>query len=177
MFAEQPRHRERGEARNQRFALPCHVAAPLNRSNGGGVSRRTTDAFFFEPLHQRRLGITRRRHRRMRLFVEPRDNETGVELIRRVNALAGCEFGKQRFLFVELRRRVVTALDIRAQISGELDRLPARGQDGGLAIGTRARDFDVGAQHARLGHLGRDGAFPDEVVDTKGVGVEYLLER
>ena len=80
VLAQQPRHRKRREARDQRLALPRHVPAPLNGPDRGRVRRRAADALLFEPLDQRRFGVARRRHRLMRLLVEAGDDETCVEL-------------------------------------------------------------------------------------------------
>ena len=83
VLAQQPRHGKRREARHERLALPRHVAAALNGRHRRRVSRRAADAFFFEPLDQRRFGIARRRSRLVALRVDAGDDEARLDVVGR----------------------------------------------------------------------------------------------
>ena len=61
VLAQQPRDGKRREARHQRLALARDVAAALDGGDRRRVGRRPADAFFLEPLDQRRFGVARRR--------------------------------------------------------------------------------------------------------------------
>ena len=85
--------------------------------------------------------------------------------------------GQHRFLLLELGGRIVAALDVRAAEAGELDRLARRGEDRRLALVRVGGDFHRRPQHARVDHLRRHRALPDQLVDAEVVAGEHAFER
>ncbi len=177
VLAQQAGHRKRGEARHQRLALPRDVAAALDGGHGRRVGGRPADAFFLQPLHQRRFGVAGRRRGVVALGGERREIQGLVEPVGRVHLVAHGELRQQRLLLAELGRRIVAALDIGAQVAGELDRLAAGREDRAPAVGRPAFDLDRGAQQLGVGHLRGDGALPDQLVELQLVALEHALER
>ena len=100
---QQARHGERRVARHQRLALPPHVAATLDGLDDRRVRRRASDAVFLERLHERRVGVSRRRQRLVRLRIESGERER--PLAWRRHAIADRELGQQRLLVAEFTRR------------------------------------------------------------------------
>ena len=127
MLAQQPRDRERGEARHERLALAEHVAAALDRADRRRVGRRPADADPLELLDQRRFGVSRRRRRLVPLRLERRVSRTRA--CRDRPARRRRSFGSDGLLLVELGRRIVAAFDVGAAEAGELDRLAGRRED------------------------------------------------
>src|SRR6185436_1971960 len=70
MIPEQTRDGKGREAGHERLALARNVAAALNGRDRRRIRRWAADAFFFEPLHERRFGVTRRRRRLVALRVK-----------------------------------------------------------------------------------------------------------
>src|SRR5688572_112412 len=93
-----------------------------------------------------------------------------------MDAIAHLRLRQDRFLFLELRRRIVAAFDVGAAEAGEFDRLAARVQDRRFATGRVGRDLHAGAEHARVHHLRRHRALPDQLVDAQLVGIEDAFE-
>ena len=149
---------------NQRLALAEHVAAAQDRLDDRGVGRRPADALVLEALHERGVGVARRRRGLVPLRVEPRERRAGGPL--GADRLAARQRRQDRLLIVERRRRIVAALDVGAEEPGELDRL-ARGGEHPVALAGRRRDLDRGAQQPRVGHLRRDRPLPDQLVDPQ----------
>ena len=131
VFAQQLGHGKRREARNERLPLPEHVATADDRRDGRRVGRRTTDAEPFELLDERRFREPRRRNGfvPLRLGADERDRRRTVAM----NAVADAALREDRFLFLELRRRIVAAFDVGATEAGKLDRLSARREHRRLA--------------------------------------------
>ena len=90
--------------------------------------------------------------------------------------VADAQLRQQRLLVAELGSGVVGALDVRAQVAGELDRLARRAEDG-RPVRTVGGDLEARAQHARIGHLGGDGALPDQIVEALLIGPDSALDR
>jgi hypothetical protein len=133
MVAQQLGHREGGKARDERFALTEYITAANDRRDGRRVGRRAADAKPFELLDERCFRKPRGRAGfvALRIGLDQRDGGVAVPM----NAIADLGLRQNRFLFLELRRRIVAALDVRTAESGELDRFAARRQDGGFAAG------------------------------------------
>ncbi len=173
--AEQTGHGKGGEARDQRFALPEDVATALDCPNRRRVSGRPADAQPLQLLDERRFGVPGRRRRLVTLRFQ-RDRMKPSRCFAR-HPLTDRELRQQGFLFLELRRRIVTALDVRAPETGKLDRLPGCGEDRRLAVRAGAGDLHARAQHPCVHHLRRHGPLPDQVVDAQVVAIERILER
>ena len=180
MIAQQRGDRERREARHQRLALTEHVAALLNRGNRRRVGGRPADAVLLERLDQRGLGVSRRRGRLVPLRIQPHQRQPAVAGRRPIDPIADRALRQDRLLIAELARRIVAPFDVGAEEAGELDRLAARREHARLAVGPRRRDLERGALQAGVGHLRRDRAFPDQVVQPQLVGIDlpaHLLRR
>src|SRR5581483_12451099 len=115
-----------------RLALAEDVAAPLDRADRGGIGRRPADAELLELLDQRRFREARRRRGLVALRIERHGEEPRAGLAH--HALADAHLRQHRLLLIELGVRIVAALDVGAAEAGELDRLPRRGEDAGLAV-------------------------------------------
>ena len=94
----------------------------------------------------------------------------------RVDAIADSGLRQNRFLIFELGRRIVAAFDVGATEARKLDRLAARRQDDGLAARPLRRNLDGRPQDARVHHLRRHRALPDQLVDLQVVGIEHAFE-
>ena len=70
MLLEECHDGEREERRHERRAALEDVAAVEDRPDDRGVRRRPADAALLERAHERRLGVARRRRRRVPLRVE-----------------------------------------------------------------------------------------------------------
>src|SRR5205823_4762542 len=152
---EQIHDREGEERRHERGALLEDVAAVEDRADDRGVGGRTADAALLERAHQRRLGVTRRRRRRVALGLERPRLDVVALLQRRQPALG---------LVAVLRRLLVATLLVGGEEAAEGDDR-AGGRELGVLSGAR-----LGAQShrdglaARVRHLRGDGALPDQVV-------------
>ena len=121
--------------------------------------RRPPDPELLERLHERGLGEAGRRLREVLL---------GQHLEHPQHLLGG-ELG-QAALGV-LVRPLVASLDVDAEEPVEQQRLAGRAEHVRVAVGRRL-DVDADLVEARLGHLRRDGALPDQRVQAELVAVE-----
>ena len=174
MFAQQPRHRERREARHERFALPEDVAPALDRADGRRIGRRTPDADPLELFDEGGFGVSRRRTRLVSLRLEP--DQPDARLLS-VDTLADRQRGQERLLLFELGGRIVAALDVGAAEAGELDRPAGRREHRLFTVAGRGRDLDRRAEDAGVDHLRRHRALPDELVDLQIVARQDVFER
>ena len=99
----------------------------------------------------------------LRFRADQRDRRRTVTM----NAVADLALRKDRFLLLELRRRIVTAFDVRATKAGELDRLSAGGEHCRFARRTLRRNLEARPQHTRIDHLRRHRPLPDQLVDSQ----------
>ena len=113
----------------------------------------------------------------MALRVERQQDQLFVNLVWRPHLIANGELRQNGLLLVERRGRIVRPLHIRAQVTGKLNRVAARGKRDRAAVGGLAGNFNGGAQHLRVGHLRRHRALPDQLVNLQLVALEDLLER
>ena len=154
---EQLHLRERLPRGNERGALLEHVVAGEDRLDHRHVGRRATDAALLELLHQRRLGEARRRLRGV---------TRGTQFRARAPSAAPASGGSKRLAVFELGLGVVGTFDVGAQVPGELDGAAARLERDLFARGRRGPEPQGDATDAGVGHLRRDGALPDEVVEA-----------
>ncbi len=173
--AQEARDGEGRVARDQRLALTEHVPAALDRADRRSVGRRTPDAEPFELFDQRRLRVARRRRRIVTLRLERNRPDACTRVA--LHQVADRQLRQDRLLLLELRRRIVAAFDIGAAEAGELDRLAGRGERRRFGVDTGAGDLDRRAQDARVHHLRRHRALPDQLVDAQVVPIEGLLHR
>ncbi len=94
----------------------------------------------------------------------------------RVDLIADLALRQNRFLFLELRGGIVAAFDVGTAEAGELNRLAARGQRGGLAVRCLRGNLDRRPEHSRVNHLRRHRALPDQLVNPLLVDVEHAFE-
>ena len=168
---EQAHDREGDPAWNQRLPLLRDVTAVGDRADDRRVGRGATDAEIFEALGQARLGEARRRARLVALGLGIDDSE-GLTLgkLRQLDALILCA---ALFVF---------ALFVREQEAGEGDDGATRGELGCRGatlrgcIGDRSTERDGVGRALRVGHLARDRALPDELVEVVVTPVELVLE-
>ena len=166
VLLEQVRRRERRERRHELVADARDVAAEDDRVEDRGVGRRAADALGLELLHERGVGVARRRARVVRLAPStsrhagrsPRPR-CGSGLSRSSSAADG----------------VVAALDVGAEEARELDDLPGRAERRGVGRALAGEDRRARLEQARVGHLARDGPLPDEVVERALVAREADL--
>ena len=81
---------------------------------------------------------------------------------------------QDHFLVLELGLRVVRALDVRAQEAGERDRLAGGRELGVPSVARRRPEANLDALPARVCHLRRDRALPDQVVQTELVAAQLV---
>ena len=173
VLAQQLRHRERDEARHQRFALTEHVAAPNDCCDRRRKRRRTSDAEPLQLFDQRCFREARRRCGLVLLRLRVDEDDRGA-LTR--DLIADLALRQDGLLLLELRRRIVAAFDIRAAETRELDRLAARRQHRQVAALAARRQLQRRPQHARIHHLRRHRPLPDQLVDLQVVGIEDAFE-
>ncbi len=153
MALQQRHHRERGERWDERGAALEHVATVDDRADDRRVGGRAPDAELLEPLHERRLGEARRR---LGLVA------VGGELACH-QAVALGECGKLALLRVVGRLVGVLDVDPPEALVGDDG---ARGRELGVApVGRRGTQAHGDGLADRVGHLRRDGAVPDHLVD------------
>ena len=139
--------------------LEAHVVTRGDRPHDRGVRRRAADTEFLERLHERRLGVPRRRGGEM-LLGEHLEHPERVGL---------GELGEAVLrVLVDL---VVPTLRVRADEPVEEDRLPGRAEPVRHPAGGRV-DVDADLVEASVRHLRRDGALPDELVEPELVALE-----
>src|SRR5262245_22652112 len=151
MLAEQLRYCERGEARHERLALPEDITSSNDRCDCRRVRRRAPNAQPLELFDERGLGESRRGNRFVTLgfSLKQRDGGGAVSM----NAITHAALWQDGFLFLELGRRIVAPFDIGAAKTGELDRLAAGREHGGLTYRSLRRNLQGRAQHASVDHL------------------------
>ncbi len=162
MLLQQLDHGERHEGRHHRGALLPDVTAVLDGLHDRRVRRRSSDAQLFERLDQARLGVAGGRLRAVALSLQRGGAERVVLGETRQAALG----------VVRLGVGLVGTLDVGAEEAGLGDRLAAGGEVGDLARGGRARQAHRHALTDRVGHLGRDRALPDQLVEAELVGAD-----
>ena len=146
--------------------LQADVSAVLDRRDDRRVGGRTPDPELLELLHERSLGVPRRRLREVLLR---QDLEHPEELLRREH--------RQRGLGI-LVRLVVAPLPVELQEPVEREGLPGGPEPvaGPLAVagcGGRERlDVDPHLVEPRVGHLGGDGPLPDQGVEPELIAIE-----
>ena len=170
VLLQQARHREGQPGRNQGRALLEHIVTGGDRAQDRGIGRRTTDLELLELRHQARLGVTGRGTRLVAGSVQ----RVGAQV------LALRQVRQLRLGVVRAGLGIVIALDIGLEEAVEGDRAAA-GHEAGLRhlIETAGRrvdldraarcsiDLDRQAAALRVGHLGRDGAHPDQLVQAE----------
>ena len=159
---EQVRDRERGPRGHERGALAPHVAARLDRLDHRRVRRRAADAALLELLHEARLGVARgrlglvRRPARARCTRPPSPSATDGRRASRFDLVA-----------------LVDVFDVGAPPAEEVVRLARRrGTSPARRAVDVAREPDRHLAAARVDHLARDRADPDQLVEPLLVGVE-----
>ena len=161
---EQRHDRERRETRHERRALLAHIPAILHGRDRRRVGRRPAHAELLEPLHQRSLGEARRR---LRLV------PAGLQIVDR-QAIALGHVRQHALLVLQLGVGVVRPLHVRTEEPGEQDRLAARSEHGVAAVSGGHPEADRYRLTAGVGHLRRDGALPDQLVEPELLGSERL---
>ena len=166
MLFEQVRDRERGPRGHERGALAPHVAARLDRLDHRRVRRRPADAALLELLHEARLGVARRR---LRLVADRRE----------LGARDRVAFGDRRAGALRSRpRRPRRRLRCtRAASRGSRRSCPTRGTSPRSLARRRRGEPDRHLAAARVDHLARDRADPDQLVEALLVGVELGAHR
>ena len=151
---EQVRDGERDERRHERLPLLVHVAALEDRPEDRRVGRRAADPALLERPHERRLREACGRDGRVRLGLEP--------LRRQLVALGE---RRQAALLLVLRDGLVAALLVGEHEASEGDHGAGGAELGIPAVVRLAAHAHRDGLAARIGHLGGDGAFPDQVVE------------
>jgi hypothetical protein len=149
---------ERGRRRNQRRAALHAVAPFLDGLDDRGVRGGPADAELLEPLHQGGLGEARRR---LRLVPD------GLERRLKSDPLALGHRREAALLVLELGVRIVRPFDVGSKESGERDDLAGGGELGVAARRARPAEPHLDALADGIRHLRRDGALPDEVVESR----------
>src|SRR5688572_10547355 len=147
VVAQQLRHRERREARDERLALAEDISAADDRRDRRRVGGRPADAEPLQLLDERRFREACRRRRlvALRLDAEERDRIVGTGTLERVpdviggisgrvNLIANLALRQDRLLLLELRRGIIAAFDVGTAETCKLDRLAAGRQHRGLAV-------------------------------------------
>ena len=152
---------------HERGALAPHVVAGLDRLDHRRVRGRAADAALLELLHEARLGVARRR---LRLVADrPRARCTST---RSPSTTDG-----QPRLVLDLVA-LVDVFDVRAPPAEEVVRLARRrGTSRARPAVDVAREADRHLAAARVGHLARDRADPDQLVEPLLVAVELGAHR
>src|SRR3954453_15183467 len=141
--------------------LQAHVPTVLDRRDDRRVDRRAADALLLKLLHERGLGVARRRLGEVLLGQDLEDPERPLR-----GELGEIGFG----VLVDLL--VVAALAVELEEPVEHERLP-RGAQPVDRRAARGLDVDADLIELRLGHLGRDGALPDQGVQAELVAVQH----
>ncbi len=153
---------ERGPRRDEGTA-PLPDEATLDRLHDRGVGGRPPDAELLEALHQGRLGVAGRR-----LGGVPR----GLDALHRHPVPLG-QIGQQGLAVLEGGVGIVGALHVDPQVPGEGDGAPAGRHLGPLAAGRRRHQPHRDRPAGGVGHLRRQGALPDQLVQPQ-VGAGQL---
>ena len=157
VILQQAHHREGNPRGHQRVAAGEHVAAVLDGLDDGGVRRRAPNAQIFHLLDQAGLGIARRR-------------VGGV-------AVGSNRSGLQRVALVEVRQAGLSLRVLRRHVlvgleeAREGNRAAGGGEVGVVAAGVDGRSH-LHRGSLGIGHLGGDGALPNQLVELVLLGVE-----
>ena len=151
---------EGGPRRHEGGALAPGVAPVLDGAEDRRVGRRAAHPHLLEGLDQRRLGEAGRRVGDVVLGLQGLGDE----------GVAGSEDGQAHLPVLQHGVGVVGALHVGPQEAGELDRAAAGREHRVLAGRRRRPQADLDALASGVGHLGGDGALPDEVVEGPLVG-------
>ncbi len=154
---EQGHHRERGEGRHERHPLLPHVAPVLDRGHDRRVGGRTADLELLEPLDERRLVVA---GRRLGLV------SVGAQLDRSHRVALG-EWREATLLGIVGGTVGVLDVDPAEALVGD-DRA-AGGELGVAAVGGGGAEAHGDSLADGVGHLRRDRAVPDHLVDP-GLG-------
>ncbi len=161
MLFEQVRHRERGPRGNERGPLAPHVAARLDRLDHRRVRRRTPDAALFEFLHEARFGVARGR---LRLVAD------GSRALGTSSASPSVTDGSRASRSTSSPSSTSSMYARRHPRKSYV--FPDARNDRLLAARRRGREADRHLAAARIDHLTRDRAHPDQLVEALLVAVE-----
>ena len=166
MLLEQLRDREREERRHERGSLLEDVAAVEDRPHDRGVRRRAADAALLERLHERRLGVPRRRASSRGPRARAADASTASP-----TSSGGSRRSSSPFFDSSSRPSSYAARKPRNVITvPEAPNSASRPSVAGRAESQRHR------LAARVLHLRGDRALPDELVERVLVARELALD-
>ena len=158
-------------AGDQRVAAGQDVTTVLNGADDRRVGRRAPDAELLHLPHEAGLGVTGRRGRRVTVR---------GDLIRgEEHALGDLREALLRIVGDVLTFCGAGDLDVGLQEAREGDGAAGGGE---LHLGARlrlargTRDGDLHGGAAGVGHLGGDGALPDQLVELKLLGIQLLCK-
>ncbi len=163
VLLHEPHDGEREERRHQRGPALHDVAAVDDRAHDRGVRRRAADAALLERLHERGLGVARRRVRRVALGVEAQGGERVADGERRETALG---------VVAVPVRVVVDRLLVRREEAAEGDHGAGHRELRVATVGRDGAETDRRGLAPGVGHLRGDGALPDEVVEREVVAAQ-----
>ncbi len=144
---------------DETLLLQLHIFAVPQHREHGGIGGRPADAELFHTLHERGFRIARRRLGEM----------LGGDDVAARQRLARAHGGQAAAFFVLVL--VVAAFAIEGQEAVELHYGSGGGQLQGAAAGIGA-DIGGGALQLRRFHLARHGAGPDQIVESRLLGIE-----
>ena len=162
VLLEQGDDGEGREARHQCRALLPDVATVLHRRDDRRVRRRTADAELLEALDQRGLGEA---GRRLGLVT------CGLERLGHHRIALGHD-RQHALLVLERLVGIVGALDVGTEEAREEDRPSRGGEDRLLGVRRRRDQPHLHRLATGVGHLRRDGALPDQLVQPELRGVQ-----
>ncbi len=153
---------EGDEGRNQLLALALGVAALLDGGDDGRVGAGAADPLGLERLHERGLGVARRRLR----LVTHRLQGAEIRLV------AFVQLRQQHLLVLQRGLGVVGALHVGPEEAGELQDLAGGAEDRVLGL-----QEDGQVPLPRVGHLAGHRPLPDQVVERPSAAGEAQLLR
>ncbi|MPM17748.1 hypothetical protein SDC9_64147 [bioreactor metagenome] len=157
VLLQQPGDGEGEPGRHQGGALLEHVVAAGDGPDDRRVRRRPADLELLELGDQRRLGVAGRRLRLVALGLDPGDVDRPALGQLRQPALG------------VVGHPVVDRLDVGLEEAGEGDGAAAGDEGAGLPGGRGRPQGDRHRLAAGVGHLGGDGAHPDQLVEPEPV--------
>ena len=162
MLLQQGGHGKSREAGNQGIGLQRGIAAVNDRADDAGVGGGASDALLLQHLDQGGFAVT---GRGLGLVTE-RFNGAAI------GSVADLEGWQQNLLALQGGIGVVAALDIGPEKAWEINPL-ARGPEGAIS------HLQINRQHGQtgVGHLGGDGALPDEFVERQIPALQTGLPR
>ncbi len=159
--------RERERSRYEGRAALLDVLAILDRRDDARVRGRTPDAELLHLLHEARLRVARRRFRRV-------TRGLGFRNLRRVTLRERRQHG---FVLGALRVLChVLTFDVRTQEAVEQHGASARNELDFASVLRRDVERGRDALHARIDHLARDRALPDEFVQARLIAADLALD-